>query len=146
MDFFTAMRAASAGLTVQRTRVNLTSSNLANAETTRTPEGGPYRRRAAVIGAIPLREQLGEVFGDALHDATHSAEVVAVSVDERPGQLRYDPDHPDANAEGYVTLPNVNPITEMVDLLSASRSYEANTTALKAIKGMATDALSIGER
>ena len=144
MDFFSAMRIASTGLSVQRTRMNVTSSNLANVETTRTAEGGAYRRRTAVVAAVPLRESFEEVFGDALHDQTASAEVVAIEADGGPGRLVYDPHHPDANAEGYVEMPNVNVIDEMVNMLTASRSYEANVTALKALKGMAQSALEIG--
>lgn len=145
MDFFSALRIASTGLSVQRTRMNLTSSNLVNVETTRTAEGGPYQRRTAIVGAVPLSETFDEVFGDALHDKTHGAEVVAVAADATPGRLVYDPSHPDANGDGYVSMPNVNPITEMVDMLGASRSYEANVTAVKAIKSMAMNALEIGD-
>lgn len=145
MDFFSAMRIASTGLTVQRTRMNLTASNLANVETTRTEEGGAYRRRTAVVAAVPLSESFDEVFGDVLHEQTASAEVVAVDSDGTPGRLVYDPHHPDANADGYVEMPNVNVVSEMVDMLTASRTYEANVTALKAIKGMAHNALEIGE-
>ena len=145
MDFFSALRIATTGLSVQRTRMNLTSSNLANVETTRTAEGGPYQRRSAVIAAVPLSETFEEVFGDALHDKTHGAEVVAIAADGAQGRLVYDPSHPDANIDGYVEMPNVNPITEMVDMLTASRTYEANVTAVKAIKSMAQNALDIGE-
>jgi len=145
VDFFSALKVASTGLSVQRTRINLTSSNLANVETTRTAEGGAYRRRTAVVGAVPLSETFEEVFGDALHDKTHGAEVVAVSADGGPGRLVYDPSHPDANGDGYVEMPNVNVINEMVDMLTASRSYEANVSAVKAIKGMAQSALEIGD-
>ncbi len=145
MDFFSALKIATTGLSVQRTRMNLTSSNLANVETTRTAEGGPYKRRTAVVGAVPLSESFEEVFGDALHDKTHGAEVIAVSADVSQGRLVYDPSHPDANGDGYVEMPNVNPINEMVDMLTASRAYEANVTAVKAIKSMAQNALDIGE-
>jgi flagellar basal-body rod protein FlgC len=145
MDFFTAMRTSSMGLSVQRTRMNLTSSNLANVETTRTSEGGAYKRRTAVVAAVPLSETFDEVFGDALHDQTHGAEVVAIEKDSAPGRLVYDPSHPDASNEGYVEMPNINVISEMVDMLTASRSYEANVTALKSLKAMASSALQIGE-
>lgn len=145
MDFFTGLRVASTGLSVQRTRMNITASNLANVETTRTAEGGAYRRRTAVVAAVPLSETFDEIFGDALHDQTHGAEVVAVEKDSAPGRLIYDPEHPDANKEGYVEMPNVNAISEMVNMLTASRGYEANVTALKALKGMAQNALEIGD-
>ena len=145
MDFFSAMRIASTGLSVQRTRMNVTSSNLANIETTRTEEGGAYKRRSPVVAAVPLSTTFEEIFGDTIHEKTHGAEVMSIEQDDAPGRLVYDPDHPDANDEGYVEMPNVNAISEMVNMLTASRSYEANVSAVKAIKGMAQSALEIGD-
>lgn len=145
MDFFTGMNVAASGLSVQRTRMNVTASNLANVETTRTPEGGPYKRRTAVVAAVPLSQKFDEVLSDAIHDKTHSAEVVAVEAEGGQGRLVFDPEHPDANADGYVEMPNINVVNEMVDMLTASRSYEANVTALKALKSMAQAALDIGQ-
>ena len=145
MDFFTGLKVASTGLSVQRTRMNVTASNLANVETTRTEEGGAYRRRTAVVAAIPLADTFGEILGDAIHEQTHSAQVMSIEKDSEPGRLVFDPDHPDANGEGYVEMPNVNPINEMVNMLTASRSYEANVTSVKAFKAMAQNALEIGE-
>ncbi len=144
MDFFSAMRIASSGMSVQRTRMNITTSNLANVETTRTEEGGAYKRRIAVVVAVPLSETFDEILGDRLHDQTHGVEVSAIESDPREGRLAYDPEHPDANAEGYVEYPNVNVVSEMVNMLTASRSYEANVTAIKAVKAMANSALEIG--
>lgn len=145
MDFFTAMRLSASGLSVQRARMNVTSSNLANAETTRTPEGGPYRRRSAIVAAVPLREHFDEVLGDVVHERTHMAKVVDVESDNRPGRRMHDPAHPDADADGYVEMPNVNVVHEMVDMLTAQRGYEANVTAIQALKGMVRQALTIGE-
>ncbi len=145
MDFFSAMKIASTGMTVQRTRMNVTTSNLANVETTRTEEGGPYRRRSTVVAAVPLSETFDEILGDRLHDQTHGAEVSAIESDTSEGRLVYDPEHPDANNEGYVEYPNINVVNEMVNMLTASRSYEASVTAVKAIKDMANNALQIGE-
>ena len=147
MDFFSGLRIASQGLSVQRTRMNVTASNLANVETTRTagPESGPYRRRTAVVSAVPLSETFEEVFGDALHDKTHGTQVTMIQKDGTPGRLVHDPDHPDANQEGYVEMPNVNVINEMVNMLTSQRSYDANVTAVKAFKGMAQSALEIGD-
>ena len=145
MDFFTAMRVASSGLSVQRTRMNVTSSNLANIETTRTDEGGPYRRRSAIVAAVPLSDTFDEVLADRLHDQTHGVEVSAIEADKTPGRLVYDPQHPDANGDGYVEMPNINAISEMVNMLTSSRTYEANVTAVKAIKSMAQSALQIGD-
>ena len=145
MDFFSAMKISSTGLSVQRTRMNVTSSNLANIETTRTEEGGAYRRRSPVVAAVPLAASFEEIFGDTIHEQTHGAEVVSIEQDTTPGRLVHDPDHPDANDQGYVEMPNVNAISEMGNMLTASRSYEANVSALKALKGMAQSALEIGD-
>lgn len=144
MDFFTAMRISSSGLTVQRTRMNVTASNLANVDTTRTPQGGAYRPRHAVVGAIPIAQTFQEVLSDKLHQQTTGAEVVAVTEDPTPGRMVYDPTHPDANADGYVEMPNVSVVNEMVNMVTASRSYEANVSSLQALKAMAKNAFEIG--
>ena len=146
MDFFSAMRIASTGLSVQRTRINVTSSNLANVETTRTEAGGPYRRREVLVAAVPLSETFQEILEDVTHDKVAGAEVVAVeSAPEDQVRLVYDPQHPDANQDGYVAMPDINPVDEMVNMLTAQRSYEAGVSALRAIKGMANEALNIGQ-
>ncbi len=145
MDIYDALRTSSSGLSAQRMRMNLISANLANVNTTRTPEGGPYRRKEVVFEA---RSQ-----SPSFHEALQSrqgrqpAEVRAVEVfdDPRPPILKYDPGHPDADAQGYVRLPNVNMMEEMVNMISATRSYEANVTAVKASKDMALKALEIGK-
>ena len=145
MDFFSAMKVSAAGLSVQRTRLNVASSNLANVETTRTVEGGPYKRRSVMVAAVPFSRVFQEQLGDVdLADQTHSVEVTSIEADEGEGRLLYNPDHPDARDDGYVVMPNVNPITEMVNLLTTSRGYEANVTALRAAKSMAMEALKIG--
>lgn len=144
MDFFTAMRISSSGLTVQRTRMNVVSSNLANVDTTRTPEGGAYKPRHAVVAAIPVAQTFQEVLADKLHQQTTGAEVVAVTTDQSPGRLVYDPTHPDANPEGYVEMPNISVVNEMVNMVTASRSYEANVSALQSLKQMAKNAFEIG--
>jgi flagellar basal-body rod protein FlgC len=145
MDFFTAMRISASGLSVQRTRMNVTASNLANAETTRTAEGGPYRRRTAVVAAVPLSQTFDEVLQDTLHDKVHGAEVVTIAQSGDDPRMVYDPSHPDANAQGYVAMPDINVVSEMVDMVNTSRAYEANVSALQALKGMAQNALEIGE-
>jgi flagellar basal-body rod protein FlgC len=134
MDFFTALNISSSGLSAERTRVNLASSNLANAETTRTPEGGAYRRLDPVFQAIDAGE------GGNGPQAVAVAKIVA---DPTAGKKIYSPGHPDADPEGFVVLPNVNPVHEVVNLLSASRGYEANSTAVETLKQMATRALEI---
>ena len=145
MDFFTAMQVSSSGLSAQRTRLNIASSNLANVETTRTAEGGPYKRREVLLAAVPFSTTFQDVMRADMHDQTHSVQVVSIESDNTEPNLVYKPDHPDAREDGYVAMPNVNPISEMVDLLTTTRSYEANVTALKASKGMALEALKIGD-
>jgi flagellar basal-body rod protein FlgC len=144
MDFFTAMNVSSAGLSAQRTRINVASSNLANVETTRTPDGGPYRRRQVMLAAVPFSQTFEQVKDADMYQKTHSVEVVSIEADKSEPRLVYNPDHPDARKDGYVAMPNINPISEMVDLLTTTRSYEANVSAMRASKSMATEALKIG--
>lgn len=134
MDFLTALNVSSSGLAAQRTRVNVATSNLANAETTRGPDGQPYRRRDPVLRATPFESALGEAVG---------VEVAEISEDTTPGKRVYSPGHPDADGQGFVTFPNVNPIHEVVNLMSASRGFEANATAVETLKTMAQRALDI---
>jgi flagellar basal-body rod protein FlgC len=136
----TALDISGAALSAQRTRLNVLAENLANAETTRTADGGPYRRKMVVFGS-----ESPPAFVQAL-DAEQSSLVKVVDVVEsdEPPRLVHQPAHPDANAEGYVALPNINPVLEMVDLLAATRAYEANVTAVQATKNMFNKALEIG--
>src|SRR6185295_14335370 len=140
MDFLTALRISGAGLGVERTRVNLATSNLANAETTRTAAGGPYQRLDPVIQAVPFAEEMGDA---TTRNPPMQAQIQAIVADQTPGRRVYSPGHPDADAEGFVTFPNVNPVHEVVNLLSASRSYEANATAIETLKTMAQRGLDI---
>jgi flagellar basal-body rod protein FlgC len=140
MDFLTALRISGSGLSVERTRVNLASSNLANAETTRTAAGGPYKRLDPVIQAIPFAPALGEAGAPTPAIDPVISSIVA---DNGPGRKVYSPGHPDADPEGFVTFPNVNPVHEVVNLMSASRSYEANATAIETLKTMAQRGLDI---
>lgn len=135
-----ALDISASGLTAQRVRLNVLAENLANAETTRTADGGPYRRKLVVFGAEPAGGF------DAALEAVQASTVKVLAIEESPDAPRmiHQPSHPDANPEGYVMLPNVNPILEMVDLLAATRAYEANVTAVQAAKGMASKALEIG--
>jgi len=142
MDFLTALRISGAGLGVERTRVNLATSNLANAETTRTAEGGPYKRLDPVIQAVAFPAELGEAQMNPGGPAM-KAEIAGIVADQTPGRRVYSPGHPDADAEGFVVFPNVNPVHEVVNLMSASRSYEANATAIDTLKTMAQRGLDI---
>jgi flagellar basal-body rod protein FlgC len=137
------MRISASGLTAQRLRMDVVSSNVANMETTRTPEGGPYKRQRVEFAPI-LAEQLGGPSGDPLAASTgQGIRVTSIQRDEEAVRSVYDPSHPQANAEGYVDYPDIDIVTEMTDMLSASRSYEANITVLNASKAMALKALDI---
>ena len=140
MDLMTAMQVSAAGLTTQRTRMNVVSSNLANINTTRTPEGGPYRRKQVIVTAAPVQNRFGQMLSDRIREP----KVVSITEDQTPFQRVFDPSHPDADDKGYVRLPNVNLMKEMVDMLSATRAYEANTAAINSVKNMARRAIEIG--
>jgi flagellar basal-body rod protein FlgC len=158
---FAGLNISSRGLSVQRMRMNTIAENIANAETTKTDKGGPYRRKQVVVSATQA-----QTFGTELRsagmalartdpnhvtggdfpvgvDAVVPAVDAATKTDTSPDKMVYDPSHPDANAEGYVAMPNVNVVTEMVDMISASRAYEANVVAIGATKTMARDSLEI---
>ena len=151
MSFFSALRTSASGLTAQRLRMDLISNNIANAETTRTDAGGAYRRQVALFspkseGNASFVDRLrGQVEpGQAIEPSLAGVQTVKIVDDQAPMRMVYDPTHPDANEHGYVEYPNVNPVTEMTDMLSATRSYEANVTVLNAAKAMAQRALDIG--
>jgi len=144
-DFITGMRISSSGMAAQRMRLNTISSNLANINTTRTPEGGPYRRKDVVFEAMPDARNFGEIFSSTDPKGNmQRVQVVDVISDRRAPILKYEPNHPDANAEGYVAYPNINTMEEMTNMIQATRAYEANVSALQASKDMALSALEIG--
>jgi len=145
VDFSKAMAVSSSGLTAQRMRMNTISSNIANINTTRTPEGGPYRRKDVVFEAIPQAKSFGEILTTQPDRNIDRVQVTDVNVDRGAPLVRYEPDHPDANAEGYVAYPNINLMEEMANMIQASRSYEANVSAMQATKDMAMSALQIGQ-
>ncbi len=140
MGLSDVMEIATAGLVAQRTRMTVTASNIANVETTRTEEGGPYRRRDPVFRA----ESPAGAFADTLDRAVSTVEVSEVVVDSREPVLQYQPGHPDANAEGFVAMPNVDVVAELTNMMSASRSYEANLVVMKRAREMTDAALQIG--
>jgi flagellar basal-body rod protein FlgC len=139
MSLERALAIAAAGLTAQRTRMEVVASNLANAKTTRTAEGGPYKRKEPVFTS----EAVPTSFEDTLGAALRSVRVENVVEDPAPSVLKFEPGHPDADAAGFVAYPNVNPVEEMVDMLSATRSYEANVTMVRSVREMARAALQI---
>ena len=144
MDFLTNMKISASGLAVQRKRMETISSNLANMETTRTPEGGPYRRKDVLITALPLGDEFGNAFKNALGDKLRRVQVADVIEDQSEPRLVYNPKHPDANDLGYVALPNIDQMTEIVNMVTTQRSFEANITALNASKAMAIRAIDLG--
>jgi flagellar basal-body rod protein FlgC len=129
-ELFGALGISASGMAAERLRMDVTSNNLANADSTKGANGQPYQRQEVVLQAG------GQSFSDVLGNAQAGVQVQAIVADPSPGRRVYDPSHPDADAQGYVTLPNVSPVTEMVDLISSSRSYEANVTAMNAAKQM----------
>ena len=142
-----AMMISSSALLAERTRMNLISSNLANANSTRTAEGGPYRRKDAVFAAAPPDAGLFAAMLDGMRNGNaRGVQVVQVVEDTNPPQLRYDPSHPDANPQGYVAYPNVNVVEEMADMMTATRAYEANVTAMKAGMDMQMKTLQLGSK
>lgn len=144
MNLFSAMEITASGLSAQRIRLNALASNLANARTTQTPEGGAYKRLDPVFRAQPVNVRFQELLTDPASSSAYMVTVPEVRKDQEPPQITYDPNHPDANDEGFVELPNVNVIEEMVNMITASRSYDAGVTVMKTISGMARNALNIG--
>jgi len=145
MSFLRAMEISTSALTAQRFRMDVISENLANAEVTRTANGGPYRRRFVTMGSRTDNTSFAEYMnGFTQKTIGNGVKIATVNEDMSDFKMVYDPAHPDANAEGYVSYPNVDTVTEMVDLMSASRSYEANITAFNTTKNMALKALELG--
>lgn len=140
MSLFDAMSVSATGMSAQRTRAELLVENLANSDTTRTPEGGPYRRKDAVFSPIGVTSPFGSFFQKELGTGV---EVSEIQVDQRDPDKRYMPGHPDADAEGYVAIPRMNPAEDMVDLITASRGYQANIAAMTAVKDMITKSIDL---
>jgi flagellar basal-body rod protein FlgC len=142
MNFLNALDLSSSGLTAQRTRMNVIAMNLANVNATRTPEGGPYRRKQPVFAAQPLFDRF-RVRVSGLDRQLEDVNITRIVDDRSDFKMVFDPSHPDADQFGYVMMPNVDVAEEMVDMISAKRSYEANVTAASASKNMALKALSL---
>jgi flagellar basal-body rod protein FlgC len=144
MSLLEALQTSASGLSAQRLRMNLIASNLANINTTRTAQGGPYNRKDAVFQADPQTAGFKDALSRSLATQNVQVQVSEIREDNRPPILKYEPGHPDADAEGYIALPNINVMEEMVNMISAGRSYEANVTAIRATKEMAAAAIDIG--
>jgi flagellar basal-body rod protein FlgC len=135
MKISSALDISASGLSVERTRMNVIANNLANANSTRTPEGGPFRRQLVIVRGTEAR--------DPNRFENLGANVTAVIDDPAPFPLVFNPGHPDANADGYVAMPNVNVVEEMVDMITALRAYQANVTAIDASKSIFRSSLDI---
>ena len=144
MDLLTSMKISASALSANRKRMSAISSNIANAQTTRTAEGGPYRPKEVVFGSEPARESFSKILEgeiDANAQKVYATEVISTN---KPPVLKYDPGHPDANAQGYVAYPDINVMTEMANMINSQRNFEANISALNTSKNMAIKALEIG--
>ena len=160
-NFLNSFDISGYGLSAQRVRVNVISENIANAQTTRTTEGGPYRRKEVIFKAIDFNQQFNQAlnsmtnsadyqdplneghFGKKVNPAIMSVVIDKISRDDKEPKMKYDPAHPDADAKGYVAYPNVNPVIEMADLVEATRSYQANVAAFESAKNIANSAISL---
>lgn len=141
MDYFATFKICGSGLSAQRAKMDVVASNLANVGTTSTPEGGPYKKKSISFTAEPLKKG----FDLALKGAVQIAKVKEIKEDTSGFKKVYDPAHPDADTDGYVSMPNVNVMMEMMDMITASRNYEACATAFDAVKNMAMTAINIGK-
>lgn len=148
MGLFDALSISASGLSAERLRMDVTAENLANAQSTQGADGQPYRRKEVVLqstgagGGFPAA-LAGAMGAGGSGETPGGVQVAAIVEDDTPGRRVYDPGHPDADAQGYVTMPNVDSVTEMVDLISASRAYEANVTAMQTAKQMFTKTLEL---
>ena len=143
MNFLDSMTISATGLSAQRLRMNLISSNMANVNTTRTETGEPYRRKDVIFEAEQKSSFEAEL-DERMNQASNGVRVAGIVEDNKPFVEKFDPGHPDADDNGYIRLPNINVVEEMVNMISASRSFEANATAVRATKDMAGMALDIG--
>ena len=160
-NFLNSFDISGYGLSAQRVRVNTISSNIANAQTTRTEEGGPYRRKEVVFKAINFNDEFNKAlngttgsskyqdplnegtFGKTANPAIMSVIVDKISRDDAKPKMKFEPNHPDADTNGYVAYPNINPVIEMADLVEATRSYQANVAAFQSAKDMANSSLTL---
>jgi flagellar basal-body rod protein FlgC len=144
MNLFNLLDVSGSALLAERQRAEVVATNLANAETTRTPGGGPYQRQEVEFGTVRVAQpSFSQAFDSAADDAVRGVEVTRVVTDSADPIQRYDPSNPDANAQGYVDYPAINPAEETVDMLEASRAYQLNVDAIQATKDMATQAITI---
>lgn len=146
MNLFGMMQVTSSALTAQRVRADVVAANMANAETTRTEDGVPYQRQSVVLQSVGENPFASAMKSFGVNDPgapEGGVKVAEILKSEAPALRRYDPSHPDADADGYVSFPDINPVTEMVDLMGASRSYGLNASALQAEKGMLSASIDL---
>ncbi|MBN2140601.1 MAG: flagellar basal body rod protein FlgC [Desulfovibrionaceae bacterium] len=144
MDFMTALDIGASGLKAERAYLNVISMNLANARTTRTVDGGPYRRKSVSFASTPIYSPFDQAMNDQLNRDLSGVKVQGIVVDQRPFKQVFDPGHPDANAQGFVTYPDINVVEEMTNMITTMRSYEASVQSIEAVKSMFNKALAIG--
>jgi len=142
MDIFSSFRVSASALKAQTIRLNTISSNLANVDTTHTPEGGPYKKKSVYFQSKPL--SFKDELDSNLQGSVQGVEVTKILEDKSPPRKVYDPSSPDADKDGYVAMPNISALKEMVDMMSATRSYEANVTAIQSEKRMVLKAIDLG--
>lgn len=145
MSIFSSINTSASALTAERTRMDVISKNLANANTTRTQNGDPYKRQVVILKQAENQSSFKSIFQSKMNQSSKGVEISAIVEDETPFRQVYDPGHPDADEKGYVRMSNVDTITEMVDMIGATRSYEANATAISTTKNMLLKALEIGK-
>jgi flagellar basal-body rod protein FlgC len=143
MSLFSALSVSASGMAAQRTRTELLVENLANAETTRTPDGGPYRRKDAVFESSDVSSAFSDLFAVETDPESTGVKVSDITVDQSEPEKRYMPGHPDADKDGYVSFPKINPAEDMVDLMGATRNYEGNIAAISAVKDMIQRSISL---
>ncbi len=136
MSLFSALSVSASGMAAQRTRAELLVENLANAETTRTPDGGPYRRKDALFQTSDVSSSFADIFNVETDAQSSGVKIAEITVDQTEPEKRYMPGHPDADKDGYVAFPKINPAEDMVDLMGATRNYEGNVAAISAVKDM----------
>ena len=143
MSLLSALSVSASGMAAQRVRSELLVENIANSETTRTAEGGPYRRKDAVFSSTPVPSAFSSLLDERMGSSLMGVTVAGVSVDTREPDRRYMPGHPDADKDGYVAMPRMNPAEDMVDLMSATRGYQANVSAISSVKDMIQRSIDI---
>lgn len=144
MDLLTAMDVSSSGMKAQRAQLNVISMNMANIRTTKTADGGPYQRKSVSFESTPVYSPFAREMQEQLNRDLHGVKVLGVTADQRPFKQVYEPHHPDANGQGYVTYPDINVVEEMTNMMQAIRGYEANVQTIQAAKRMFQKALQIG--